>query len=199
MAKRKRTKRKKNQSNTSLAKRQRAIIKALSNKKQNQSEKDLTLFNKVWNYRKWISFSLIFSLVVVYFSYYPKNLIVSEKLVNPEYVSSNAIIIHNPNSYSIDNIDILVYGTGDIMLNKMLYMKDYDIGNSYRIFEIPAYKSSSVQPLLIKSNEVNSIENAHVKIVLKYKTPWLYNNIINDTTSFKLTLNSLGEIIYLPE
>ncbi|MDO1499289.1 hypothetical protein Q2T40_03340 [Winogradskyella maritima] len=56
MAKRKRTKRKKNQSNTSLAKRQRAIIKALSNKKQNQSEKDLTLFNKVWNYRNGFHF-----------------------------------------------------------------------------------------------------------------------------------------------
>lgn len=187
-----------NQSNTSLAKRQRAITKALSNKGQNQPKTDLTFLQKVWNYKNWIPIPVVVALVVAWFSYYPKNIIVTEKEIGSLYPTSNAIILTNKNRYSVNDIIVTVKGTGDIKIHGNTFF-DYVLKSDKYVFQINAGDSKTVFPTLIEGGKPTELNNARVKVFLSYKTPFYYPDIKRQTKSFKLILNSSRDVIYFPD
>jgi len=200
MAKKRRKSRKKSiQSNTSLAKRQRAITKALSNKEQNQS-KDLTFWQKIVRYKKWFSsgvFSLLFTL---YITFYPQNIVVTDRLLGKHNEFSNPVIIfNNPNSYMIDNVKVKVDLSVDLVANDGFAILD-DIGfkTDKTFFEIKSKKSGYIKPGLTEGLKINSITKCDLRVISSFETLFIYPDIKNDTTSYIGVLKPNGDVDYLP-
>lgn len=110
--KKKKSKKRKNQTNKKTAKQRQVLRKVQSNKKQNQAT-DLTFWKKIERYKEWFPFGVLSFLIPFYISYYPDSLEVESKILGRQSTISNAIILTNPNSYSVKNININTIGVLD--------------------------------------------------------------------------------------
>ena len=192
-------KKRNNRPNTSLAKRQQAIAKALLNKKKNPT-KDLTFWQKIGRYKKWFHFGIFSLFFTFYIKYWPDKIEVSDRLLGEHNKFSNpSIILKNPNSYMIENINVKVdISVSLIGNNGTAVLDNIGVHVNKKIFEIPAKKPSHIVPDFTQGIRIDIINKCALTVISSFETPFMYPNIENDTVSYTGILKSNGDVEYLP-
>jgi hypothetical protein len=198
-SKKKRSKKAKKKSKKAIAKQQKELKEAQLNTEINQ-QKDLTFFQKIWQYKKLFSFGVISFFVLLYIQYYPDKLEISSENLNKRDLVTNVLIFKNPNSYDIQNVKVIMMGTTSQYIDtggdKLSYLDHIGFKYSERLDKIPSKSSSHIDPNIASIGKTKYIVEYFFDVIYSFETPFIYPDV-QHIQQFHGYMNDEKDIIYI--